>query len=73
VSNVVDFPGPTRLDVDPSRVLDGARDAALESVVVIGFKEAGAYFASSMANPADVLWMLETAKLTLLTTPDDED
>lgn len=57
----------TRLDIPVERVLDGATNAELEEVVVIGYdKEGEFYFSSNKANGGSVLWLLEQAKKELL-------
>lgn len=72
MTSVVEFPGITSLDMPPERILRKAKDADLQSVVVIGFTRDGAeYFGSSLADGADVVWMLERAKLRLLLVPDE--
>jgi hypothetical protein len=59
--------GITRRDLDPGVVLDAARH--LECVVVLGYDADGEeYFASSIADGADVLWLLERLKRKLLVT-----
>jgi hypothetical protein len=56
----------TRLDIPVQRVLDGAVNADLEKVVVIGYdKEGEFYFASNKADKVSVLWLLEQAKREL--------
>ena len=61
----------TKLDIDPDRVLTAAV-GSMKEVIVIGFdKEDEEYFASSVANGADVLWHLERAKLKLLKLIDE--
>lgn len=67
-SNVVKFNGVTRLDIPTSDVLDGAKDQCSDGVIVIGYDEDGdMYFASSMADGGEALWLLEQCKLALLT------
>jgi len=64
--NVINFPGITRLRVDPDKVL-GAAMGNLESVVVVGYDKTGTeYFAASDPSGPEVLWLLERAKLGLL-------
>ena len=71
--SVVDFPGISRLDSDPARVLEHAMQAGLTDVVVIGFDaEGNEYFRASAADGGDVLWHLERAKHKLITMPDCE-
>jgi hypothetical protein len=70
--NVTNFTGITYLDIPPDRILDGAK-GELESVIVIGYtKDGEEYFAASVADGAEVLWMLERNKLKLLSVPDEE-
>ncbi len=69
--NVVMLNVETTLDIPSERVLSQAADAGLCHVVVIGYdSDRNEYFASSIADGADVLWMLERAKLKLLRVVD---
>ena len=64
--NVVDFPGVTRLDVDPEKILNGAANQ-LETCVIIGYDKDGEFwFSSSVADGGDVLWLLKLAEQALL-------
>lgn len=64
-AEIIKFRGLTKLDLDPNTVLEGAVDQ-LEHVVVMGFdKDGEPYFASSMADGGDVLWLMETLKFRL--------
>ncbi len=73
MSNVIEFRGITKLDLDPDRVLSKAI-GELEDVVVIGFhKDGSEYFASSKSDGAEVLWHLERAKHRLMQTVDDDE
>jgi len=57
----------TRLDIPAGRVIDGAKEADLETALVIGWDEDGEfYFASSKADGGCVLWLLELAKKELM-------
>ncbi len=59
----------TSLDLPPERVL--ANTPELESVVIIGYLPDGTeYFASSIADGGDVVWLLERCKLMLLRMSD---
>ena len=69
-SSVIEFPGITRLNIPADRVLRNALGQT-DEVIVIG--DSGEYFASSVANGATVLWMLERAKMRLLQVPDEDD
>ena len=57
----------TTLDIPVERIITSAEEANLESIVVIGWEDDGSfYFASSISDGADVLWLLEKAKKQLL-------
>lgn len=65
--NVIPFGGITRLDLPVDAVLDSAKESVAGGVVVIGYdKEGELYFAASMADGGDVIWLLEKAKKALL-------
>lgn len=67
MAEVVVLPVVTRLDVPAERILEGAVAAGLEKAVVIGWAAGGEfYFASSLADGGEVLWLLEMAKKRLL-------
>ena len=68
-AQLIRWRGVTRLDIPVERVLDEARAAGLKCTVVLGYDSEGEeYFASSIADGADVLWLLERLKLQLLRT-----
>ncbi len=55
----------TRLDSEPHVILEGAK--GLRCIVVIGYDADGSeHFASSMADGADALWLIERCKARLL-------
>ena len=57
----------TRLDLPVERVLDGAKESCPDGVVILGYDADGEpYFASSIADGGEVLWLLEKLKLKLL-------
>ncbi len=67
MGDVVMLGNVTRLDLPPERILDAARDAGLETVVICGYdKDGKEYFASSVADGGTALWLLERLKLKLL-------
>lgn len=71
MENVVDFPGITTLDHPPERILQKAAEAGLTDVVILGYdKDGEEWFASSVSNGAEVLWLLERLKLELLRLAD---
>lgn len=55
----------TKLDIPVDRVINAALEAGLTGVVVLGWDE-NEYFASSIADGADVLWLMERLKKQLL-------
>jgi hypothetical protein len=66
-AKVIRFTGITTLDLEPEVILDSAKEAGLEGVVVLGFREDGSeYFASSYADGGTVLWLMEKLKKQLL-------
>lgn len=71
--NVTNLNQITKLDIPAERVLQAALDAELTDVVIIGYDlDGNEYFASSMADGGNALWLLERAKLELLRTVDYE-
>jgi hypothetical protein len=68
---VINFPGPTRLDLDPDSVLQVAV-GEMSEVVICGFdKDGNQYFASSVADGGNALWHLERAKWALMKKVDE--
>ena len=66
--NVIPLGNITRLDLPTDHVLDAVKGDCSDGVVVIGYDSDGElYFASSIADGGQVLWLLEQAKLALLT------
>jgi len=73
-AQVLRWQGTTKHDLPPERIIEAAQSAGLRCVVVLGYDADGAeYFASSIADGADVLWLLERLKLQLLTTGVEAD
>ena len=71
--NVIPLGNVTRLSIPTDRVLDGAKGHCSEGVVVIGWDDDGTlYFASSIADGGDVLWLLEMCKKNLLEVTIDD-
>lgn len=61
------LPTPTTHDIPADKMIDSAKDQDLKGVVVIGWDKDGEfYFASSFADGGDALWLIEQAKLALL-------
>lgn len=70
-AKVIPLNNVTRLDLPVDRILEAAKDQ-LKSVVLLGWdKEGNEYFASSIADGADVLWLLDRCKKKLLEAVDD--
>jgi hypothetical protein len=64
--NVINFPGYTKLDIDPDGVLEGAK-GKLDTVLVLGTCHNGDdWLAASTSNPADLLMLVEQFKFRLL-------
>jgi hypothetical protein len=71
--NIIDFPGSTLLDIPVEKVLEGAIDASLDQVVVVGVKEDGStYLAFSTSDLYQILWFLENAKMDVLMMARDD-
>ena len=66
MGEVVNLPGPTRIDSPPEKILNAAQKQNLKSVVIIGWTEDDWYFASSIAAGPEVLWLLELARKKLM-------
>lgn len=67
--NVVPWRGVTKLDLPIEQILERAKDANLETVVVMGWdKDGSPFFASSTPDGGDVLWLMEMTKKRLLDT-----
>lgn len=66
MGKIIPFTGITRLDLNPDDVLENLK-GKLESVVIVGYDKDGyEFFASSLADGADVNWLLDRCKLALL-------
>ena len=71
MDEVVELDMVTRLDLPAERYLRRALEADLEAVVVVGYTQDGEeYFASSIADGGEVLWLLERLKKQLLSIGD---
>lgn len=65
--NVVALGAVTSLDIPPDRILAAALTQGLQQVVIMGYDADGdEYFASSVADGGDVLWLMEKLKIQLL-------
>jgi hypothetical protein len=73
MADVISFPGVTKLDLDPERVLRKAMEAGVTEVVIVGFDKGGNdYFASSVADAGNVIYHLRRAEHRLMRLIDDE-
>lgn len=63
------FDGITGHDLEPDRIIDNLPE--MESVIVLGYtKDEEEYFASSIADGGDVLWLLKRLEKQLLEVSD---
>ena len=65
-SNIVIWHGITKHDLPVDRLLDKAKEQGLSSVVILGWKDGEPYFASSMSDGGDVLWLMRNCERELL-------
>lgn len=71
MSNVVILPVVTRLGIPAERILNSALEEDLNSAIVIGrTRDGDIYFASSMPDGPEALWLLEKVKADLLAEAD---
>lgn len=67
MSNVIRLPCVTSLDLQPDVVLESAV-SKLKTVVIMGYDHDGEeYFASSVADGGEMMWLMERVKHRLLT------
>lgn len=60
-------------ELPPAAVLADAAQRELDQVFVMGFsKDGDVYFAASMADGGDLLWLMEVAKTRLMTTVQEQ-
>jgi len=72
MSNVIEFDGPTKLDIDPDKVLKNAI-GKLEGVVIAGYdKDGEEYFCSSYADGGTALWLIKRLEMKLLLSDDPD-
>ena len=71
MSNVIPLGCITKLDQPVDRVLEEAKEQ-LTGVIILGWTHDGAaYFASTMADGGEVIWLLEKCKKDLLDTAEE--
>lgn len=72
-NNIIEFPGFTRLDIDPDKVLE-AEKGKLQSVLILGIDHEGyTTYSSSSANLGSLLLLVERFKLRMLSGDFDAD
>lgn len=65
-AQVLAYPGITSLNMPAEQMLDLAKNANLDQIVIMGYAKDGEfYFASSIADGGAILWLMETAKLEM--------
>jgi len=70
--NVIELDCDTTLDIPPDRILSAALGKIDHSLIVIGAREDGStYMAFSTADAAQVVFMLERAKMDVLRSFED--
>lgn len=72
MSNVIPLNNLTRINLPVERVLEAAKNGMTE-VVLIGYDKDGChYFASSIADGGEVLWLIEKCKMALMGVKETE-
>jgi len=71
MGEVIQFRGITRLNLDPDMTLENLK-GQLKEFVVIGYGlDDRQFFASTIADGGDVLWLIERLKKQLLESVDE--
>ena len=66
-AKIIPLNNVTTLDLPVDRILENAKGEIQDGVVILGYDLEGEfYFASSIANGPEVLWLLESLKKKLL-------
>lgn len=66
MSNVIQFGGEPRLDLNPDDVLETAK-GELDEVIVLGFtKDGGGWLSGSHASGPNALWLMEMLKARIM-------
>ena len=66
MSNVVNLPVVTRLNLDADRTLDNL-SGKLEGFILAGYdKDGNEFFSSTYADGGDALWLLRRCEMALL-------
>lgn len=70
MTNIIDLPVITKLDLDADKTLENLR-GKLSGFVLAGYdKEGNEFFSSTYADGGDVVWLLERCKISVLTQND---
>lgn len=73
MSNVINLPVVTRLNLDADRTLENLK-GKLDGFVLAGYdKDGNEFFSSTYADGQEALWIMERFKLALLNTVDSHD
>ena len=71
-NNIIPLNNITRLDLPADIVLEEAKNQ-LDSIVLIGWdKDGELYFASTIADGGEVNWLLDKAKMALMSIGEEE-
>lgn len=71
MGEVIPLGNITRLDLPTERVLEEAKGRCKRGVLILGWDDDDTlYFASSIADGGEVLWLMEKAKQALLEATD---
>jgi len=66
-AEIIDFASGVKTDAAPVDIVRQAGEAQLKSMVVLGETQDGQfYFASSIMDAAEILWLMENARAFLL-------
>lgn len=67
MSNVINLPVITTLDIPAERILGKAIEADLKEAMVIGTtKDGDFYFAATFGDGGNVLWLLERTRIEIM-------
>ena len=67
--NIISFKGTTIGEIPVEKVLEAAKSAGLENVLVVGRKINGSmYMASSTGDNKEILWLIENLRHYLMET-----
>jgi hypothetical protein len=70
-AEILFFTGASRIDLPVEKVLAGANEADLASVVICGYRKDGSFFtATSHADGGDCLWSLRMCERALMKAVD---